>query len=501
MTNKIAIIGIDSLDPHVLKKYHNDLPNFSKLIYESPTFISKSVFPVDTIPAWSSIYTGFNPDRHGILYVYDIFDPKLSDLTKVDIETLKGKTFWDRAGKNDLRSVIVYPNLVYPAWKINGAMVSKSPFDRRIGTIETEVDIDTYPKELCEKYHIPTKMKSVWGGFPGNTHLNSWAEKAMDSLEEEKNIALSLFKNENWDIFFVYFSILDIIQHRLWRFFDESDPTYIQNELSNTIPNFYKKFDMIISEFLNLNPEVQLIIMSDHGHKIRPTKTVNINEHLRRNGLLISKNEKKFILGVSRKIILKTMNRFKIEHLMIHIISKNKRLIKAGKSIYSSTGSIDTRKSLAYLSTFAGIKSYSYGGININRERIPTDDYEQIRDELMKSISRIKNQDGKPIIKWIARREEKFKGEYAEKIYPEILFELNGEYCVGWDLNSDVFGKAYDHTVASGGHAKEAVILIKNISHYINRPDINIIDVAPTIYDLFEINYQDFDLDGTSILG
>lgn len=39
MENKLAIIGIDSSDPYVILKYRKELPNFSKLIDESPTLI------------------------------------------------------------------------------------------------------------------------------------------------------------------------------------------------------------------------------------------------------------------------------------------------------------------------------------------------------------------------------------------------------------------------------------------------------------------------------
>lgn len=499
MNNKIVIIGIDSLDPYILKKYLDKLPNFSKLIKESQTLISKSIFPIDTVPAWSSIFTGLNPDKHGVLYVYDIFDPKLDDLRKINVDMLKGKTFWDHVGKNGLRSVVIFPNLIYPAWKINGVMVSRSPIDRRRGSIETDIDIDTYPKEISKKYDIPKKLTSIWGGFPGKDKLKKWSSLGMDTLKKEEEIALSLYKNENWDLFFVYFSTLDIIQHRLWRFFDESDPIYVNNALSTIILEFYKKFDSIISEFASLRPDAQLIIISDHGHKTRPSKTVNINEYLRRYDHLVSRSDKRSIPGILRNTILAIANKFQIEHLLIDVISKNKVLLKTGKSIYSSSGGVDINESVAQLSTFAGIKSYSYGGIDINRNLVIDKKYEILRSNLIKSLSEIKNDKGDQIIKWISRREERFNGEYAEKLFPDIIFELKDEYAVGWDLYSDIFGKAYDHTVASGGHAKDAVFLMKNIPYKLRKTDVDIIDIMPTILDLADISYNEFDFDGKSI--
>ncbi|MGZ7134211.1 MAG: alkaline phosphatase family protein, partial [Halobacteriota archaeon] len=92
---KTIVLGIDSLDTYVLSEYKAALPNFARLMDASPTLFSKSVFPVDTIPAWASINTGLSPGNHGLLYVYDIFDPTLSDLQKLDINEVKGKTYWD----------------------------------------------------------------------------------------------------------------------------------------------------------------------------------------------------------------------------------------------------------------------------------------------------------------------------------------------------------------------------------------------------------------------
>ncbi|MGA3359170.1 MAG: alkaline phosphatase family protein, partial [Halobacteriota archaeon] len=104
---KIMILGVDSLDPYVLSEHKAVLPNFAALMRDSPTFLSKSVFPVDTIPAWASINTGLSPGNHGLLYTYDIFDPTMGDLQKLSIDSVKGRTFWDYLSSERYRCVIV----------------------------------------------------------------------------------------------------------------------------------------------------------------------------------------------------------------------------------------------------------------------------------------------------------------------------------------------------------------------------------------------------------
>jgi len=495
---KIAIIGIDSLDPYLLQGYRDMLPTFSKLIDESPTFISKSIFPVDSIPAWMSIFTGLHPGNHGLLYTFDIFDPNLSDLSKLDTNNIKGKTFWDYASQEGFKCVVLYPLLLYPAWKINGIMLSKSSMEIRVDWIRTEIDVDVYPKFIKDKYRIPDKFTGLWGGFPGVKHLKKWAELGKECLEKEKNIGLELYKNEKWDLFFIYFSILDIIQHRLWRFFDDNDPTYPgPNHLNGTILDYYKIFDAIVEEFIEIYPDASLIVMSDHGHRSRPYNTCNINEYLRRKGYIASKGQNKRIISKLRKTILEVANKLNIEHWLIKLVVKSERLTKVGKSMYSSAGSIDRSKSIAYLSNFAGIKSYPHGGIEINKDLVSDIEYEKVREELIKSLSELKTADGKTLIKCVKRPEELYPGRFTEKIYPDIVFELKDDYGVGWDIYSDLYGKAYDHKIASGGHARDAVFLIRNVNGEVENRNM-IIDVAPTILDWLGIDRGRF-FDGRSI--
>ena len=82
-------------------------------------------------------------------------------------------------------------------------------------------------------------------------------------------------------------------------------------------------------------------------------------------------------------------------------------------------------------------------------------------------------------------------------MYPDIVFELKDDYGVGWDIY--LYGKAYDHKVASGGHAKDAVFLIRNVNRAVMKQDMNVVDVAPTILDLLGIEWRGFDFDGKSI--
>lgn len=501
MPEPLVIIGIDSLDPFLLKKFEKDLPNFSRLIYDSPTFLSKSVFPVDTIPAWMSIFTGLIPSNHGILYVYDIFDPELKKLKDLNISKTEGKKFWDFVDHSGYRSTIIFPNLIFPSQSLNGIMITKSPFERRKSWIETEIDIDVSPKKIQERYDIPDKIKNLWGGFPGEDKLLEWANLGEEILKEEVKIGLEIFQNEPSDLYFIYFSLLDIIQHRFWRFLDTEDPLYPgKNKFEDEIFRYYKIFDGIIGQYLSLKPNCRFMIVSDHGHKRRPINTININEYLRREGYLKTKNYRVFLMMKIRKTILTIIKKLHLETAIIKFVTKNTKLTKAGKTIYSSEGAIDLNNSSAFLSQFAGIKSYPVGGISINRNKISDSEYHIIRDDLINSLTKIKINSGENIFKFIKSREDFVKGTYCKELYPDIIFELDDDWGVGWDLHSEIFGIAHDHSVASGGHRKEGVFLVRNIAINQCRTNVKIVDICPTILDLFDIGLKINNFDGVSLL-
>jgi len=497
---KTLVLGIDSLDPYVLSDFSAMLPNLAQLKRESPTFLSKSVFPVDTIPAWASINTGLRPANHGLLYVYDIFDPTMGDLQKLSIDSVKGRTFWDHLSRERYQCVVVFPQLMYPPWDINGVMVGISPLERRLDWISSEITIDAHPENVMEKHNIPHTVRSLWGGFPGIKHLTEWITLGKEVLANEKRIAMSLSKNESWDLFFVYFSLLDIIQHRFWRYFDEQDPTYPGvTPFKGTILDYYKIFDGIVGEFIDTYPDASVIVLSDHGHHSRPVRTVNLNEFLRRAGYITAKGNRTKALSKVRKSILDVSNKLNLEHYLIRLVVKNERLTKAGKSMYSSAGSIDHSKSKAFLSNFAGIKSYPHGGIEINRELVSEDEYEKTRSALIAALSQLKSPYQAPLMEFVKVREEVDSGRFCAHIYPDILFWLADGYGVGWELYSSLYGKAHDHNVASGGHSKDAVLLLRNIDKEVKDKVPSIVNVTPSILDLFDIDWKSKCLDGQSI--
>jgi predicted AlkP superfamily phosphohydrolase/phosphomutase len=118
---------------------------------------------------------------------------------------------------------------------------------------------------------------------------------------------------------------------------------------------------------------------------------------------------------------------------------------------------------------------------------------------LIAVLSELSSPDHAPLMRCVKAREDVDSGRFCAHIYSDILFWLADGYGVGWELYPSLYGKAHDHKVASGGYNKDAVLLLRNIDKDVKDKVPSIINVTPSILDLFGIDWKEKHLDGKSI--
>jgi len=276
---RCLVVGIDGLDADLLMRLRNQLPNFNRLIQNSPSFKMSSVFPPDSPTAWASIFTGLNPARHGIISFKDQLSRSKLGGYLDSVHRIARRTFWDFAGKYAKKCCIIFPHLAYPPWPVNGILVSR--------TTEVDIrkfDIKAYPTDLPLECSA-TELKPITS-FP--TDPGQIIEPTKELVLNEVKFGIRLLKDSDWDIFFIYFSSLDNIEHLFWMDFETDAKTTPYHEV---IPDFYRFYDEnVIGRFLkNIDSSTAFIALSDHGHGLRPYNVVNVNELLARAGLLHTK--------------------------------------------------------------------------------------------------------------------------------------------------------------------------------------------------------------------
>lgn len=501
---KIMVWGIDGLDSKLISKFEEDLPNFSELKTNNHDNNYKSVYPHDSETAWASIYTGLNPARTGIVNFKNPFDEKNIKNAHIDSESeisrsFKGNAFWDILSIHDKQCCVVFPHAAYPPWKINGIMVSR--------TMRSD-DKNYLPKscpETIEQQYKISVLNTIKESPSTHSAMKKLIKASKDLLNAETEFALDLFKKNNWDLFFLYSSTIDYIQHCFWNHYDINDPTYVENSpFKDVIKDFYVRYDRILGKLLDaVDTETITFVFSDHGHGMRPVKLLNINEILRKEGLLISKVQKTnyldlhFMMEKLKDKLSFFISNYGLAKVTRHILD----FFPAGRNIYMRPLAIDWEKSKACVSDPSGIKAYSYGGIVINKNNVKPNEYENLRDSLIQMLSEIKEPNtDKRLLQWVSRREDIYSGKYITK-YPDIIFELIDDYGVGWAVHNNLIGYSNSHKIQPGGHkADSPVFLISNLQEKtIVKKDIELMDIFPSIFDIYDIDYTHLNLDGTSI--
>src|SRR5439155_5222514 len=157
LRRKALIIGLDGatwdvIDPLLAK---GELPHIGRLVERGVRAHLRSTIPPVTAAAWPSIVTGMNPGMHGI-FRFETLDHEEYDRRGEfnSSDRIAGRTIFDYLGGLGERVLAAAVPMTYPAWPINGRMVSGYPTPR-------PDQFFTYPPEWADEVlaHIQTRQR------------------------------------------------------------------------------------------------------------------------------------------------------------------------------------------------------------------------------------------------------------------------------------------------------------------------------------------------------
>jgi predicted AlkP superfamily phosphohydrolase/phosphomutase len=494
---RLVVIGIDSMDRRLIHEYLDNLPTFRKLVNDSPGITLNSVFPPDSDTAWASIYTGLNPAQHGVVNFIDpLKKAALYQTDYLDNLSIRNRTFWDVAGKNGKTVCLIYPHAAYPVWEVNGFMIAPRP-----KTDEFQVYPPSYEFNFkVEELKLPRKIPDTKQEYKQYLGL---LEKL---VVNEFNFAMNMFDEQRWDLFFFYSCALDFVQHVFWNYCYPDDPTYPgdTNPFRNVIRDFYILHDQHIGEMIKkIDSDTSVMVLSDHGHSMRPIKLFNMNEVLRKSGYLVGKQgpfSPVFDLNEKlKRAAVNVVQRLGFRKFAMNLLRTHPGLEK----MYTVPSSIDFERSVAFTSDLSGMKSYTYGGIFVSKGKLTAGDaYTAVRDDIISTISAAANgsADGN-VIEWICPRELLYDGEHISK-YPDVLFKLKGGYGAGWGIKLPFFSKTPAHNLFPGSHeGSTPVLLLSNLGgKKCAVTKATLMDIAPTVLDILGVDSTQLSYDGASVL-
>lgn len=402
-------IGLDGCTYDVLDSLISDrpgegvtMPFMRELIENGARSVLKSTPNPLTPPAWTSIMTGRSPGYHG---VYDFIraEDKGDQVfwTLYDSRDIDAELIWQIASRQDKTvAALNFPMTAPPPQGINGSIVP--------GFIPAKhLRRNTLPRELFKQ------LKDEVPGFdPKELAWDFEAEKqAMDQLsrdDTENWVRYHLPREEQWfrvaeyvleheqpDLMAVMFDGTDKIQHQAWSFIEpsllEDEPDEWGKRMREVCLQYFRNLDGYIKRLVELaGPDAQVFIASDHGF----TATVDV---LRINSFLEEKGYLKW--------------------------AEDDDSEQARRREEANFANMDWDRTHAYCRT------PSSNGIHIRVARNPGDsgikpeDYEAFREQLIRDLFEITNQDGEPMVIDVLKREEHFPGPHMEEA-PDLTLVL-----------------------------------------------------------------------------
>ncbi len=263
----LFILGLDgaSLDNLKVAMSRIDLPNFRKILAIGQPSPLRSAYPCVTGPAWTSLFSGVNPGKHGI---FDQFSYRGANIVPANMRETKTPLLWDYLTWAGKRILVMGVPFVYPAPKVNGIFVT--------GTFSPK--LSSYPADLAQKYDLSGfDYDKVTAEQAFETILKSgslpWSEKEIGLLKRRMKVCSELIDSEPWDVVIIVDALPDEIFHIA------GGNTRVEDEM------FHGLDEWIGTILSRMKEEDNFLLVSDHGFSpIR--EVVFINEWLRLKGYL-----------------------------------------------------------------------------------------------------------------------------------------------------------------------------------------------------------------------
>lgn len=507
--NKLLIIGFDGASPDLLTRWldEGELPNLKRIIDSGVYGPLRSVPNMSSPSAWTTFATGKNSGKHGI-FCFTERNFASYRYSYVNGAFRRAETFWEMLCGDRTGCVINVP-MTFPVQSINGCMIA--------GLDAPGVDSEgvCHPaglvSEMVDKngpYRITPDFATL---LRKGAHWGKAADRLLDNMEMRYDHTCYLMDKYDWDLFTVVFGETDLAHHFFWKFLEPGHPACTPEEArlyGDTILNVYRKMDDIAGRLLERNPDVTVMIVSDHGGGLNTRGVELVADWLESLGLLAyedtSWRSPKRMLGRLKSSLAGWGFKFVNQHFSKSTKTKLARILPAARETADAAvrlGGIDWTRT----------KAFSDGAqddiwINLaGRDPlgvVSQDEYDQICDficsELREAVDSVT---GKPIVDAVYRRNDIYTGKYVERA-ADISLRWNTDAIVNgiktpsspdrieakkWTWPSDI---------CSGGHSLDGILIGNGpgMARGITLSEAKIMDIAPSVLYHFGMEIPgDFD--------
>jgi len=452
-----------------MKRKH--LPSFEKVFKDGIISDLLSVYPYVTAPAWTTIFSGVNPGKHGIFEMYEIINNTIrpSNMMNSDVPYL-----WDYLSWANKKTLALGIPFIYPAPKINGIFVT-GRFVPKLSCypdhVRGEFDLSGFEfKELPTEQGIENVISK------GSAEIS---RIALDELKLRIKASLSLIASEKWDTILLVDNLPDEILH-------------ISYEDNDIVEKMFLLLDDFLGQLLQrLGPDDHLVIVSDHGFS-EVKNVLFINEWLRSKGYLVvrqsSFSKLLFFFGIdwdklSKPGLLSKVHKIALKYFP-QVLNFTKNQASSGFLVDDST------KLSSNVCSFSINEPVAWIRLSKENETIS-------RDSLYTQLDELKKQS---LLKNVFKTDEIFHGKYVKKAIGQLLIEAYPGWAVDTSRlnNGRLVGRPL--LTKKGIHKREGIFAY--FGHSFARASdstYRLQDVSPTVLDLMDLPIPKI-MDGSPIL-
>lgn len=487
---KVIMLGLDAACLHIIMPWieAGRLPYLGWLLGRGVYSELRTIIPAWTPPAWTSLFTGQNPGKHGI---FDFFKyPGYGyDRQIVSSRDNRVRYLWEYLSEAGKRVIIINAPVTHPARKINGIIIP--------GFLAPESP-SCYPPNILREYQSQGRKYRIYSYYD---QKGVCAEKKLADFIEvtrlEKEAALYLAQEYNWDFLMLQFQMTDTVFHHL-------------ND-DSLILRFYQYMDETIAEIVDkLGQGADLLIVSDHGIG-KTSWSFRLNSWLKKGGFLQDKSTG------SREVILADMRgkqesstfwsralncagRLGVTTEQIDKVISSLRLNFIRHLVPHDIKEKLPRRSIDWGETRAYCPSGTSMGIRINlkgRELqgivTPGEEYDKLVSQIIDNLLEARDPDGRLIFEAAFPSNNYYSGSEITRAPDILLIPTRMNYSISTDILSQVCVpfQSYEHKLnglfaAIGPDIEHSGYLGERLS---------LLDIAPTILHLFGLPVP-LDMDG-----
>lgn len=496
---KLLVIGLDGATWEVIKPMvaRGELPYLRQLMEDGSHGDLQSTMPPFSPPAWATFMTGLNPGKHGIFGFVNFNPQSYSQIESrlVTAAPLVGRTTFDLLSHFNYRLASISVPITYPAWPINGYMVSGEPCpDNQKQLVYPE----SFANSLTRHYAFPS---TLW------SKSNDEIIKGLYEMDKSRTeLAIQLILEKDLDALFVVLGATDRVQHNFWRFYDKKYGSFLglphAKKYESVIAETYQRADESVGRILSqVGDNTLVFVISDHGGGAAATNFFHTNAWLLERGYLQIIQGRDSLVRHSRGTAL-ALRRFLDTPLGSQVRSLlPAQFIKQGRMLIRNISQIDWSRTCAYrFPMYPPAEGIVVNLVGRQPQGIvqPGSEYERLRQEIVDQVLRfVDPETGEHLVEQAYTREQLYNGPYIERA-PDIVLALKEDFTGGTRLQLPLVSNVNPETLkkVNGEHRMQGILLaygpmIKN-NHIIQ--GARLVDMAPTLlYSLGLPVIQDMD--------